>query len=362
MTKVLVIDDDPHIRTSLTDLLQSEYYEVSDADNGRSGLEHAQRLLPDIILCDIRLPELDGYEVLKRVRSNPHTSTIPFIFLSASNEIKHIRQGMKLGADDYIPKPFDPMELLEAMRVRLRFRAQLETQHESTLKLLRKSLIYALPHEFRTPLMQILGYADLLAEGYDSVTSENIREWSNAIIESGQRLHKLAENYLILVQIELALSDPEQTALLRNCIVPYPIEVIETQACLIARQAERLDDLQVELQNTAIQITGEDLTKITQELVENAFKFSEPGTKVEVRSRRTDNKFILSILDRGRGMSPEQIKGVGEYMQFERAVYEQQGIGLGLAVARRLVQLHNGQLTIRSEPGQGTLVMVTFPL
>lgn len=362
MTRILVIDDDPGVLDTLTQLLESEQYEVCAAEDGQTGINQALQHLPDLIVSDVRMPVLDGYTVLKTLRNTPQTSTTPFIFLSANSEKEHIRYGMNLGADDYLTKPFDPNELLEVIGNRLSFRERIREKHETTLRLLRKNIMYSLPHEFRTPLMHILGYADMMIGSYDTLTPEDILEWAKAIQTAGQRLHKLAENYLICVQVELALSDPEHIDQWRNSIVPYPADVIETQARIIARSMEREADLALDLQNNAVCIAGEDLTKILQELIENAFKFSEPGTTVSIQARRLDRFYAISILDQGHGMTPEQIRLVDAYMQFDRTIYEQQGIGMGLIVAKRLTELHGGKLTIHSQPSQGTVVVVSFPV
>jgi CRP-like cAMP-binding protein len=118
--KVLVIEDNSDIRENVVEILELADYSVFEADNGKAGVDLAAKNLPDIILCDIMMPELDGYGVLYLLSKNPDTAAIPFIFLTAKAEKVDLRKGMEMGADDYLTKPFDDMELLNAIEIRLK--------------------------------------------------------------------------------------------------------------------------------------------------------------------------------------------------------------------------------------------------
>ena len=119
MTKILILEDDEQVRLPLSDLLETNGYEVLTAVDGKAGIEKAREEGPDLIVCDIMMPELDGYGVFEAMQADPKTAIIPFIFLTAKTDPADIREGLGLGADDYITKPFDPKDLLEAIRVRL---------------------------------------------------------------------------------------------------------------------------------------------------------------------------------------------------------------------------------------------------
>ncbi len=131
MVKVLVIEDEMEIRANLIELLALEGYDIMGADNGITGLIGAMEHQPDLILCDVMMPELDGYDVLSALRQEPETASIPFIFLTALADKGDIRQGMALGADDYLTKPFTCMEVLGAVETRLQKQAALTEQHKS---------------------------------------------------------------------------------------------------------------------------------------------------------------------------------------------------------------------------------------
>lgn len=132
MKKILLIEDNPDVRENTQEILTLANYDVVVADNGKAGVDMAQHEKPDLIICDIMMPELDGYGVLHILSKNEETATIPFIFLTAKTEKADIRKGMNLGADDYLTKPFDDTDLLNAIEVRLRKSALLDKSYEPT--------------------------------------------------------------------------------------------------------------------------------------------------------------------------------------------------------------------------------------
>ena len=134
MKKIAVIEDNNEMRENIEEILELADYEVYTAENGRKGVELVKKVIPDLIICDIMMPELDGYSVLFYLSKIPETSAIPFIFLTAKTERSDMRKGMSMGADDYIAKPFDEMELLEAIESRLKKRARFESIHDASNK------------------------------------------------------------------------------------------------------------------------------------------------------------------------------------------------------------------------------------
>ena len=181
------------------------------------------------------------------------------------------------------------------------------------------------------------------------------------IHDSGKRLERLIENFLIYAQLELLNSDPQYLQTLLRKQTPKPVPLIEQHAREQAEMARRPQDLELELANVPLPISDEYLSKVVEELVQNAFKFSSPNSPVRVRLAGADNTVTLSVSDVGRGFSTEHIMKVGAYMQFDRKLHEQQGLGLGLTIVRRLTEIHGGTLAIQSEKGTGTIVTVKFP-
>lgn len=362
MATILVIEDEEGIRDNILDMLEAEDFEAFGAPDGRIGIQLAKEKKPDLIICDIMMPKLDGYGVLKHLRQDPNTATIPFIFLTAKSEKGDLRQGMALGADDYLTKPCQPEELLGAIATRLEKQAAINRQTEEKLEILRTNIAQSLPHELRTPLNSILGFSELMMNEGVVFEASEIREMAVYINESGKRLHRQIQNYLLYAQLELIASDPKQIKALQSFQVHFANVVISEPIIQQAKKAGRQADLQLDLEETSVAMAATRLTKVVEELLDNAFKFSAAGTPVQIRLKPHKNGVMLSISDRGRGMSTEQIAEVGAYMQFQRKVYEQQGSGLGLAIAKRLVHLHGGELTIKSNPKvPSTTVQIILP-
>lgn len=360
MTKILVVEDDASLAQSIADIFEVVGYEVQLAYSGHDGLQKIQADTFDIIVSDIQMPGMNGYEFLQAVRNQKATETMPFVFLTAQSEREHLRQGMVLGADDFVPKPFSVKELVESVEATLNKYQKIYAKHESTISSLRNNITYALPHELRTPLQSILGFAELMNMDYQHLSPNEIEMMSAMILKSGVRLQRTVENTLAYAQIEMVSSDPEKQRLLRNNILPDTVCVIEDSIATIAEKWDRKADIRLQLENQVLRISKENLSRIIEELVDNALKFSDDATPVTIKTINNENNYKILIHDKGRGMSPDQIKQVGAYMQFERVLYEQQGSGLGLTIAKRLVELHNGSFHIRSIQGEGTLITIKF--
>lgn len=361
MKRILVIDDEEPLRTMINAVLTHNGFKVIEAENGSRGIELARQHLPDLILCDVNMQEVNGYRTLAVLRETPATAAIPFILMTGYADPAGMRQGMELGADDYLPKPFSGEQLCAAVGMRLRKSQEMREEAERKLADLRDSISLALPHELRTPLNGILAYSELLSSDAASLQPAEVSEMGQVISESGRRLVRLIENFLIYAQLELHGSDPARTSLPKKR-TDSPREVITHKAREVASAANRANDLVLELLDHPAPLAEEYLSKIVDELVQNGFKFSKPGTLVRVRWFAELDGVTLSVADQGRGLATEQIAQIGAYMQFDRKMQEQQGLGLGLTICRRLAELHGGTLTIQSLPGEGTTVGIHLPV
>ena len=361
LAKILVIEDDTAVRSLILRALRDGNYAVTGAENGVEGIEIARSWLPDLVLCDVRMEKLDGYGTLEALRKHPATTTTPFILMTGQADHASMRQGMELGADDYLPKPFTVMELLAAVEARLRSHQAMRRQAEARLQNLRTNISCALPHELRTPLNGILGFSELLMQEGDSLRGDEVMTMGRAIHDSARRLHRVIENTLLYAQIELAWGDDAKVAALRKGYAENIEPAVRKESMRRAFSDQREADLKLTLAAAAAAMSEEHLTRVVDELVENAFKFSNPGSPVTVSLAPEESRVVLEVSDQGRGMRQEDIQQMGAYMQFDRRFYEQQGSGLGLTIAKRLVELHGGTMMIQSELGRGTQVFVRLP-
>ena len=361
MKKILVIDDEAWLREMVQMALHQKGFDVVEAEDGASGIDMARRELPALILSDVNMEKGNGYQTLSALRSDPATAAIPFILMTGLADNAGMRHGMELGADDYLPKPFTIEVLYAAVEARLKKAEALRQEADKKLADLRDNISMMLPHELRTPLNGIMAYGEILAAEAATLPPAEVAEMGQVIFESGKRLERLVENFLIYAQIELLGADPQKVSTLRQKRTQFPARLIEERARAQARAAQRADDLILELADGPMPISEDYLAKIVEELAQNAFKFSEAGSPVRVALSDSPNGMALTVTDRGRGFSTKDITKVGAYMQFDRKLQEQQGLGLGLTIARRLTELHGGTLAIQSEQGSTTTVTVKLP-
>ncbi len=358
MKKILVIEDEKELLENLAFFLTLEDYEVYSANDGEMGVELAFEKIPDLIICDINMPGMDGYQVLKLIRDNQSTKTVPFIFLTAHSEKSFIRQGMDLGADDYVSKPYTDEEILSAVRTRLEKHKVINDIHQNQIEDLRKNIASTLPHELKTPLSVILAYSDLLAKNYNEFDPDEIKNIALAMNNAGKRLHRLFNNYIFyteLFEYKLPNNPPKE---LKS---EHFYQDIKKIADSIASAHTKIG-----LEYGNIEIAGVDMLivhaeKLLEELIENAFKFSAEKSNVTVSGEIVGLKYCVSFHNIGVEFTQDQIKSIGGFMQFNRKYIEQQGIGLGLAIVKKILNLYNSEMKIESSNGE-TIVKVFLPL
>ena len=361
MKRVLVIDDDELYRETVAACLEQAGYSVRRAENGTRGVELAQSNPFDLIISDVIMDDLDGFAVLDRLRMDPSTSSIPFILMTGLSDKENMRRGMSRGADDFIVKPFTAVDLLSAVEARLEKQREMNDAAERKLNELRANISLALPHELRTPLTAILGYSELLADEHHALDREEVAHIGRSILRGGLNLRRIIENFLIYAQIEVIASDSKKVEALRRSRLSNASRLVGALARGKAASYDRIADVEVALSDAPVAVSEEYLTRIVEELLDNAFKFSKAGTPVHVSVSTVGNEFALSVKDQGRGMSPVQVASLGAYMQFERKFYEQKGTGLGLSIAKRLTELHGGRMEFDLDGGPGTTVLVYLP-
>jgi signal transduction histidine kinase len=360
--KILVIEDDPALRQTIWLVLRAKGHDVLDAEDGRTGLQITRSHRPDLIISDINMPGLDGWGMLHELRATPETAALPCILMTGDSDDMSLRRGMESGADDYLPKPFTMDTLMAAVEARLRKMDAVKQQAEVKLSELRSNLSLMLPHELNTPLVGIMGFGTIISTCADTLSPQELAEMGQGIIESGNRLKRLIQNFLLYTQLELLGTEVRDLHLATNRADAEAVSHITDTATRRAAHHKRETDLNLQLGKSHTAISADLLGKIAEELVDNAFKFSTPGSPVIVTTSTPADGFRLVVADRGRGFKPEHISQVNAYVQFDRKLHEQQGSGLGLTIAKRLAELHGGSLKITSDGITGTSVEVRLPI
>jgi two-component system, sensor histidine kinase and response regulator len=353
--KILLIDDNESLREVITEALQLEGFDVTETGSGQHGFYFAKKQNPDIILCDIMMPELDGYQVYELLKDDPATSLIPFIFLTALAEKDDLRKGMNLGADDYITKPISLSELLKAIHVRIEKSGRINLEIEKKTNELRERIIHVLPHEFLTPLNAILGFASLITDQSESHSKYEIKDMVLKIENAGNRLNGMINSYISYARIASARNFNIKT--MKSIYISGTISTISGK---VAEKYRRTEDLTLNLADTELRIEPDDFEFLITELVDNAFKFSKSQSNVVVENAVIDNFLEIRITDHGIGFPIENMSDIGAFNKFNRNKLEQQGSGLGLITSMMIVQMYVGKLNIVNHKS-GTTVVLSLP-
>lgn len=366
---VLVVEDEPSLLLGIQEILKLEHYHVLTAANGRQaltvleGLSENQR--PDLILSDIMMPVMDGFEFLAEVRRHPEWVGIPFVFLTAKGEKSDVQKGRVSGVDDYLVKPFDAKELIEAINARLERQRVIQEIHAGEIDDVKKSIITILNHEFRTPLTLIVAYADMLRENEaNRMSDEDLLLFLREVNVGAERIRRLVENFILLAELQTGASRRffeyrQQPITNLSAIIRMVYEQIfrgggnVQHACILAVP----DTL------PPIQGNPEYLVVILRELLLNAIKFSKPDQPIRLEAEVIDKELHIRVIDNGRGIAPEELPRIWTvFYQVDRDYYEDQGTGSGLAIAQGLAELHGARIDAESEVNQGSCFTLVLPI
>jgi CheY-like chemotaxis protein len=357
MSTIMVVEDEKDVRNTIVDLLENSGYTVISAQDGKQAIKALEYEIPDLVISDIMMPGIDGYGLLDYFQKLPGASTVPFIFLTAITDNINLRKGMTLGADDYLMKPFRAKELLQSVETQLKKKQRIDKKFEDIFL----DISAYVPHELRTPLVSIIGFADLIAEGKSDFNINEIIEMTKKIKLSSNRLHKTIEKFIQYTGIRLRLASKKSEEL-NKAYIKSPRIILEYTITKLMKDAQRENDLILELTDAPIRITEYDFEFLVEEVLENAIKFSDPGSKILINSSIDENKYTLNITDHGRGMTKEQITNIVTFCQHERNKYQQSGNGLGLISVKNLMSLYSGKFTLSSEINQFTTCSLTLPV
>ncbi len=368
MVKIVVIEDETPIRDAVMDWLGFEGYETAGAANGRLGLEAIYREIPDMIICDIAMPEMDGHEVLIEVRSDASINHIPFIFLTAAADRASVRKGMDMGADDYLTKPFTRDEILNAVRSRLQKKAAQESQLQAQIgvvssmlseerekRLLKSRLVAMFSHDFRNPLTLILSSLDIIRNYKDWLSPQQIEKHYNRIGGSVHLLLQMLDDMLMVAEMESGHIE----------YAPQPVDItafvqaIVEEFRLISGQMYALtfySDIHAEAH-----IDPKLLRQMLANLISNAIKYSAPQSEITIALREQGSAVELVVEDRGIGIPQDAMPHLFEPFNRASNAKDVRGTGLGLTIVKQAVDLHGGSIAVESVLGEGTRFVVALP-
>ena len=366
--RILLVDDNADLRAYAADLLDRASWTVETASNGREALERARLDPPDLILSDVMMPVMDGFALVRALRADERTRSVPIILLSARAGDEATVEGLDSGADDYLVKPFSARELLARVRSQLemaRVRAEVwrargqvdELQHSLAA---RDEFIAVSSHELRTPLTALR----LQVETLLLMTKEGAREVPRSKLES--KLGAALRHVDRLTRLVEALLDASQIAMGGLQLAPVELDLAELTHAVVSRYADDALATGSRLQVDAVRVLGRwdprRLDQVISGLLSNALKYA-PGTTIVIEVAHDGPDAKLMVRDHGRGIPPEALRRVFE--RFERAVPTDSygGFGVGLYVAREIVEAHGGAIeAIATGPSGGTTIVMRLPV
>ncbi len=332
--KILVVDDDPMNVTILENILRRDF-ELKSVTNGQEALEAIRDFPCDMILLDIMMPGMDGYEVCRRVKSDERFRFTKILLVSAMAMLDERLKGYEVGADDYITKPFDENELLAKVQI---FKRMKYTEEIDRIK---KNLMILFSHETCTPLNSILGYARLLQNNPALGKGED--KYVDHILKSGNELFEFSRK----VQLLCDLKEKKEAFTPRVCSLENLINEVLKRLYPKGNEA----DVYFAFDNRVTGMLRMDAFLMEQALMivmENAIKFSPQGGQVVVSTEILNGDCIIRVTDQGKGIANDRKGKIFDEFDVGDVMHHQKGQGLGLALARSVAQRHDGSLIVES--------------
>jgi two-component system sensor histidine kinase/response regulator len=361
VASILVVDDTLPNLELLSEMLKERGYRVRPVPSGDLALQAARSSPPDLILLDIHMPEMDGYEVCEALKADEKLHDIPVLFISGLSETADKVKAFRVGGADYITKPFQLEEVAARVATHLELRwqrRQLRESYEQLQKLetLRDDLTHMIVHDLRTPLTNIIGNLQTLqAADYDR---ELTQEFLPVAVEAGQTLLGMVNDLLDISKLEAGQMVLE--------ITEFPVaEVIETALGSVRGLAEqkRLElSADVAPADLRLRADQEKIRRALTNILGNAVKFTREGS-VRVQARGENGGVLISVADTGEGIPPADRERIfGKFSQVElRSGGRQMSTGLGLAFVRLALEAHGGKAWVEGELGKGSTFCISLP-
>jgi signal transduction histidine kinase len=354
--KILVVDDSPDNVFLISTILEEDGYIVSTAENGSTALAKIKESSFDLVLLDLMMPGMDGYEVTRRIRANKELRFMPILLITA-HDSPNVAQGLDLGADDFIRKPVTVDELLARVRSLLRLKHSIDERDEIARQ--REDFVSRLTHDLRTPLVAAERMLELLLQGALGELSPQMNEIITIMGRSNTNLLEMVNTLLEVYRFEAG----------RKALAFLPVDVdkllqeVAGELAPIAQPKGLTIKLEVEKNLNQSTVKGDrlELHRLFTNLVGNAIKFTDKGG-VTIKLKTTNNideGIIVEVVDTGVGIPPEEQATLFE--RFRQGSHKRSGSGLGLYLSRRIVEAHQGRIYVSSEVGKGSVFSVSLP-
>lgn len=356
-SRILAVDDAPDNLMLIEHILGEEGYEINCQSDSQQALQELERFVPDLILLDVVMPDLDGYAFTRRIRENPYLPFIPILLITAYDQ-SSVVEGLDAGADDFIRKPVDVNELLARVRSLLRLKQTLDE---------REDFVSRLTHDLRTPLVAADRMFSLFLQDSFGALTEEMAEALVTMKRSNQNLLSMVNTLLEVYRYAggrkaLTFSKFDYRKLVQEVVEELSPLAEEKGLTLIFETA---DD------SPAVQAMGDplELRRVVVNLVGNAIKFTQKGS-IEIHLALIADSELrmirLQVKDTGHGILPEEQSLIFERFRQSKSLAiagksKRLSSGLGLYLSRRIVEAHHGSLTLESEPGKGSIFTVDLP-
>ncbi|GAB1543265.1 hybrid sensor histidine kinase/response regulator [Scytonema sp. NUACC21] len=361
--RILAVDDTIDNLILLQTMLEVEGYEVELVSDGVSALKQIAQSPPDLILLDVMMPGMDGYEVTRRIRSDSEIEYIPILLLTAHIEVSVV-EGLDVGADDFIRKPFDQDELLARVRSLLRLKHSIDEQRK--MAKMREDFVSRLTHDLRTPLVAADRMLNLFEQEAFCKISPEMKQAIAAMIRSNHNLLEMVNNLLEVYRFEAG----KKTMQVDNCDMQQIVEEVAQELSPLATEKglsmEIDSDSLKQLGDSAGVVMGDklELRRVISNLIGNAIKFTDTGgVNIRISETSANNKdkgwVVIDVKDTGYGIAPDDRAFLFE--RFRQGKNKRAGSGLGLHLSHRIIESHKGKIQVSSELGKGSVFTVCLP-
>lgn len=347
MKTILIIEDDQNIRESISDLLNFKNFNVLTAIDGNEGFEIARKSSPDLILCDIMMPGKDGYQVLNEVRDEQKLANTPFIFLTAKSQKYEIRNGMNLGADDYLTKPFKAQELFDAIESRLTRQKITQSDIDEKLQILRPLKESELTDKLIHRLEGVIDSSSMLTKYFDSYSKDEIMEMINGINKSASATNRKLRNIIWLQSLKDLSTKPELIKEFTFGSTSGIQPILEERIIKLAKKHNRINDLFLNIHDGDASMPKHIFSVVVNELLDNAFRYSAKNSLVKISTFTEPGNYRLIV----KNKITQSDKKILEYFKDEkysdqRAIIKNQ-FGIGLKLVKKLVEINQGIMLIK---------------